>query len=598
MDARNTPEIIVQGIAASPGIAHGRVFRHIQSDLAPPSYQVRPEQRAGEQARFERALVTTRQQIQRIKTEVEKNLGADEARIFDAHLLVLEDQALIGETEREFETSSKNIETCFDKVARRYIQAFSEIDDEYLRERAGDIRDVAQRVLQNLLGRAEQTLNNFDGNRVVVANDISPSDTVGMDRNKVLAIVTDSGSRTSHAVIVARTLRVPAVVGVRDLTKRIVDGDQVLVDGYEGTVIINPPEQTLLRYGKIQVTRRNMEQRLLEASSQPSVTLDGAEVMLRANIERTDEMEQVRACSAKGVGLFRTEFLYMQGNRVPSEEEQYRVYKAAAEFFGNENESVTIRTLDLGGDKPMPGSQGLFPQEANPFLGMRAIRFCLEHEHMFKEQLRAILRASAHGRVLLMYPMISGPDELDRANELLAECRAELREKGVAFDEKMPVGSMIEIPSAAMVADILARRSDFFSIGTNDLIQYLLAIDRGNERIAHLYEPGHPAVLRMLRHVVEQAHKAKIKVSVCGEMAGDPRYVPLLLGLGADELSMAAPLIPAVKFLVRAMKMSDAKALATEALKQDKAAKVAALCNAFHNERMASPSAAGNSKIQ
>lgn len=584
MDARKIPEIVVQGIAASPGIAPGQVFRHIQSDLELPSYQVRPEERAEELARFERALIATRQQIQRIKQEVEKNLSADEARIFDAHLLVLEDQALIGETEREFATNSTNIEVCFDKVAKRYIKAFSEIDDEYLRERAGDIRDVAQRVLQNLLGRAEQTLNNFAGNRVVVANDISPSDTVGMDRNKVLAIVTDSGSRTSHAVIVARTLRVPAVVGVRDLTKRIVDGDWVLVDGYEGTVIINPSEQTLFRYGKIQVSRKGAERRLLEASREPSVTLDGVNVVLRANIERTDELEQVRACSASGIGLFRTEFLYLQGNHVPSEEEQYQAYRQAAEFF--KDECVTIRTLDLGGDKPMPGNPALFPQEANPFLGMRAIRFCLEHEGMFKDQLRAILRASAHGRLLLMYPMISGPDELDRANEILDECRAELRERGVAFDEKMPVGSMIEIPSAAVVSDILARRSDFFSIGTNDLIQYMLAIDRGNERIAHLYEPGHPAVLRMLRHIVERAHEARIKVSVCGEMAGDPRYVPLLLGLGVDELSMSPSLIPAVKFFVRAMKMSDAKTLVAEALKQDKTAKIAALCNGFYNERM------------
>ncbi len=584
MDARNTPEIAVQGIAASPGIAHGQVLRHIQCDLELPVYQVKPEQRAAEQERFDRALLATRQQIQRIKAEVEKNLGADEARIFDAHLLVLEDQALIGETEREFETGSINIEACFDKVAKRYIKAFSEIDDEYLRERAGDIRDVAQRVLQNLLGRVEQTLSNFEGNRVIVANDISPSETVGMDRNKVLAVITDSGSRTSHAVIVARTLRVPAVVGTRDLTKRIVDGDWVLVDGYDGAVILNPSEQTLFRYGKIQVKRRNIEQRLLEASRLPSVTLDGAGVMLRANIERTDEMEQVRSYSAKGVGLFRTEFLYLQGNRIPSEEEQFQIYKAAAEFFGDE--SVTIRTLDLGGDKPMPGNPGMFSHEANPFLGMRAIRFCLEHEHLFRDQLRAILRASAFGKVLLMYPMISGPEELDRANEILDECRVELRGRGVAFDEKMPVGTMIEIPSAAMLSDILAAKSDFFSIGTNDLIQYMLAIDRGNERIAHLYEPAHPAVLRMLRHIVEQAHQAGIKVCVCGEMAGDPRYVPLLLGLGVDELSMAGSLIPAVKFLIRAMNMADAKSLVAEALKQNKTAKIKALCNAFYTARM------------
>ncbi|AWI10477.1 phosphoenolpyruvate--protein phosphotransferase [Ereboglobus luteus] len=587
MDARNTPEIIIHGIAASPGIAHGQILLHIQSDLELPEYQISPEQRAEEMERFDRALVATRQQIQQIRNEVEKNLGTDEARIFDAHLLVLEDVALIGETEREFETSSKNIEWCFNNVVQRYIKAFSEIDDEYLGERAGDIRDVAQRVLQNLLGRAQQTLNNFPGNRVVVANDVSPSDAVGMDRDKVLAIVTDSGSRTSHAVIVARTMRVPAVVATRDLTKRIVEGDSVLVDGYEGTVIINPSDKTLYRYGKIQVTRKSVEQRMLDAVSLPSVTQDGVEVILRANIEgiNSAELDMARRYSAQGVGLYRTEFLYMQESRMPSEEEQYRAYKAVVENMAGE--IVTIRTLDLGGDKLMNGKSGLFPMEANPFLGMRAIRFCLEHKEIFKNQLRAILRASAHGRVLLMYPMISGTGELDDANKLLDECRAELREKGVAFDEKMPVGTMIEVPSAATTADILAPKADFFSIGTNDLIQYLLAIDRSNERIAHLYKPAHPSVLRMLSYVVEQAHKAKIKVSVCGEMAGDPLYVPLLLGIGVDELSMASSLIPAVKYLVRAMKMSDAKKLVHEASKMDNAAKITALCNAFYNARMA-----------
>ena len=585
MDGRSKPEIIVQGIAASPGIAHGQVFLHIQSALELPAYLLKPEQQAAELERFQSALATTRQQIQKIKFEVEKTLGPDDARIFDAHLLVLDDVTLLGETEREFKASSKNIERCFNNVAQRYIRAFSDIDDEYLRERAGDIRDVAERVLRNLLGRAELRLSNFPGSRVVVANDISPSESAVMDRGKVLAVVTDSGSRTSHAVIVARTLRVPAVVGLRDLTRRIVDGDWVLVDGYEGAVIINPTEQTLGRYGKIQARRQSLEQRLLEASGLPSVTLDGVDVVLRANIDRSDELERVRACGARGAGLYRTEYLYLQGSRIPGEQEQYLAYKAAAEFFGNEG--VTIRTLDLGGDKAMPGSPGLFPHEANPFLGMRAIRFCLEHTQIFKDQLRAILRASAHGRVLLMYPMISGPDELDHANRLLEECRAELRAEGAAFDEKMPVGTMIEIPSAAAVADILARKCDFFSIGTNDLIQYMLAIDRGNERIAHLYEPAHPAVLRVLRHVVGQAHAAKIKACVCGEMAGDPRHVPLLLGLGVDELSMTPALIPEVKYLVRAMTMAGARALAAEALRQTKASRIAALCNAFHNECMA-----------
>jgi len=584
MEASATTETVVQGIAASPGIAHGQVFLYTPRELELPEYDIKPEQKAAEIARLDKALLATRQQIQKIKTTVGQNLGADEAAIFDAHLLVLEDQALIGEITREFETTSKNIETCFNKVAQRYVKAFAEIDDEYLRERAGDIRDVAQRVLQNLLGRDEQTLNHLPDKRIIVAKDITPSDAAGIDRSQALAIVTDTGSKTSHAVIVSRTMRVPAVVGVRDLTKRITDGAWVLVDGFEGAVIINPSEQTLYRYGKIQLTRKSLEQRLLEASGKPSETLDGQPVALHANIEKTDEMQLVKNQAAQGIGLFRTEFLYLRNNRVPSEEEQFAEYKAAAEFFAGE--PVTIRTLDLGGDKPMAGNPSLFPHESNPFLGLRAIRFCLLHVNLFKEQLRAILRASAHGKVLMMYPMISGPDELDRANEILDECKEELRAKGVPFDEAMPVGAMIEIPSAAAVADILARKCSFFSIGTNDLIQYLLAIDRGNDRIAHLYEPTHPAVVRTIKHIVDEAHRHNIKVSVCGEMAGDPVFAALLLGLGVDELSMSAPLIPAVKYLVRAMKMSDARALAEASLKLDTASAIYGLCNAFSSQRL------------
>jgi phosphotransferase system enzyme I (PtsI) len=584
MEARAKTEVIVPGIAASQGIAYGQVFLYIQSDVEIPAYQVDSDKRIEEIARFEHALLMTRQQIQKIQDEVEKNLGSDEARIFDAHLLVLEDQALISETIREFEATAKNIETCFNKVSQRYIKAFDEIDDEYLRERAGDIRDVAQRVLQNLLGQAGQDLSRLADKRVIVANDISPSDAASIDRSQAMALVTDSGSKTSHAVIVARSMKIPAVVGVRDLTKRIRTSDWVLIDGYEGLVIINPSEQTLFRYGKIQKQRRGFEERLQNASKLPAVTLDGVNVVLRANIEKVDETALVRENSASGVGLFRTEFLYLNANTVPTEEEQYDAYKAVAEALAPE--PVVIRTLDLGGDKPMAGNPELFPQESNPFLGFRAIRFCLEHRDIFKDQLRAILRASAHGRVQLMYPMISGSEELQRANAVLDECRAELRQTGQKFDEKMPVGAMIEIPSAAITADILAKQCDFFSIGTNDLIQYLLAIDRVNDRIAHLYEPTHPAVLRTLKQIVDEAHKRKLKVSVCGEMAGDPIYTPLLLGLGVDELSMTPPLLPAVKYLVRAMKMAEAKKLATEALELSSPKEIYALFDTFCRERV------------
>jgi phosphoenolpyruvate-protein phosphotransferase (PTS system enzyme I) len=584
METRVKAETLVHGISASQGIAYGPVFLYIQSDVEIPSYQVDADKRIEEISRFEHALLVTRQQVQKIQDEVEKNLGADEARIFDAHLLVLEDQALISETIREFETTSKNMETCFSKVSQRYIKAFDEIDDEYLRERASDLRDVTQRVLQNLMGQAGQNLSRLADKRIVVANDITPSDAASIDRSQAIALVTDSGSKTSHAVIVARSMKVPAVVGVRDLSKRLRTGDWVLVDGYEGIVIIDPTEQTLFRYGKIQLQKKSFEQRLYDASRQPAITLDGVPVVLRANIEKVDETPLVKEYQADGVGLFRTEFLYLSSSRMPTEEEQYIAYKTVAEALSPA--SVVIRTLDLGGDKPMAGNPELFPQESNPFLGFRAIRFCLEYRDIFKEQLRAILRASAHGRIQLMYPMISGAEEYERANAVLEECRLELRKKGQAFDEKLEVGAMIEIPSAASTADILAKTCDFFSIGTNDLIQYLLAIDRVNDRIAHLYEPTHPAVLRTLKNIVDEAHKQGIKVSVCGEMAGDPVYLPLLLGLGVDELSMTPPLLPAVKYFLRAMKMSDAKELTAHAMTLSSPKEIYSLFDTFCREKV------------
>jgi phosphotransferase system enzyme I (PtsI) len=584
MNPGSKTEFTVQGIAASQGIAYGQVFVYLQSDVEVPAYQVEPHKRIDEIARFDHALVVTRQQISKIKNEVEKNIGPKEAAIFDAHLMVLEDEALIGETIREFEASGCNIETCFHKVSSRYVQAFSEIDDEYLRERAGDLRDVAQRVLQNLLGQAENSLSRLADKRIVIATDISPSDSASIDRSAALALVTDTGSKTSHAVIVARSMKVPAVVGVRDLTKRVANGDWAVVDGYDGVVIVHPSEGTLFRYGKIQERKRSFEARLIEASREPAVTLDGVAVPLMANIEKVDEVGQVKAYFAEGVGLLRTEYLFLSAARIPTEQEQFLAYKTVAEALAPK--PVIIRTLDLGGDKPLAGNSDLFPKENNPFMGFRAIRFCLEHPDIFKDQLRAVLMASTHGNVRLMYPMISGSEELARANALLAECRTELKARGQPFDENMAVGAMIEIPSAAATADLLAKECAFFSIGTNDLIQYLLAIDRVNDRIAHLYEPTHPAVLRTLAFVVAEAHKQGVPVGVCGEMAGDPVFVPLLLGLGVDSLSMAPAWIPAVKYLVRAMTMADARALATEALTLGSPKEIYSRCEAFYRARV------------
>ncbi len=583
-DSSNLKEITLEGIPASPGIAYGKIFVYIQSSVEVPHYKVEKSKRAAEEARFDQALVNTRQQISKIQNEVSANVGSEEARIFDAHLMVLEDQALLSETIREFEATNENIETCFDRVSQHYIKAFSEIEDEYLRERAGDVRDVAQRVLQNLLGQTENSLSQLAGQQIIVANDISPSDTVSMDRLSALAIVTDSGSKTSHAVIMARSMKVPAVVGMRDLSSKASSGEWALIDGYDGVVILNPSESTLFRYGEIQKEKKSLEGKLLEANQQPAITLDGVSVALQANIEKVDEVGLTKDYNAEGVGLFRTEYLYLNSDHIPTEGEQVEAYKTVAEAIAPL--PLVIRTLDLGGDKVIPGNLHLFPNETNPFMGFRAIRFCLEHQEIFKDQLRAILTASVYGKIRLMYPMISGADELEQANALLEECKTELTERGVPFDKSLEVGTMIEIPSAAATADILAEHCEFFSVGTNDMIQYLLAVDRVNDRIAHLYEPTHPAVLRTLRHVIKEAHERDLPVSVCGEMGGDPMLVPLLLGLGIDALSMSPPQIPKVRYLIRLMKMSEARQLADEALKMSSPKEIYQHCRKFYQERM------------
>ncbi|MDP1580182.1 MAG: phosphoenolpyruvate--protein phosphotransferase [Candidatus Didemnitutus sp.] len=585
MEARGKTETVIRGIAASRGIAYGQAFLYLQSELEIPRYHVEPSRRIAEIERFDQALITTRQQIAKIRQQVSENLSEDEALIFDAHQMVLEDQALIAETIREFESTGLNIETCFNAIAQRYISAFAEIDDEYLRERAADIKDVTGRLLHVLLGQTAKQLTELVERRIIVARDISPSESAGIDRSAALGIVTDNGSRTSHAVIVARSMKIASVVGARDLTTLVDDGDWLIVDGYEGLVILHPTEETLFRYGKIQKEKSTFESRLLAANELPPETLDGVHVTLRTNIEKSDEVALVKQYRGDGVGLYRTEFLYLSATTMPTEEQQYADYRAIAE--GLAPAPVTIRTLDIGGDKPLPSNPGLIGPESNPFLGFRAIRLCLEHPEMFKEQLRAILRASAHGKVEVMYPMISGVTELEAANQRLAEAKAELRERGQAFDEKIRVGTMIEIPSAALTADLLAPHCQFFSIGTNDLIQYLLAIDRGNNRVASLYDPTHPAVLRVLQQVIDAAHQQRIKVSVCGEMAGDPALAPLLVGMGVDELSMTPPLLPAVKFVIRAMKFSDAEKLAHDALAQTDVQRTHELVDNFYKRVMA-----------
>lgn len=556
-----------QGIAASPGIAHGRVLLLTEKELAVPRYRVKSDAIEHEVQRFEDALIKTRGQIQGIKEKISENLGEDEARIFDAHLLVLEDQALIGESIKEMETQELNVEAAVWTVGHRYIEAFDQIDDEYLRERASDLRDVLRRLLSNLTGQALEQISGHEDQRILVATDVAPSAAANIDKSKLIGLVTNVGSKTSHAVIVARSMDIPAVVGLAGFTEEVDQDDVVLIDGYDGVVVINPSEDTCFKYGKLKDEKISRDQRLLELTRQASKTKDGEEVLLMANIETAEEAHRAMEYGADGVGLFRTEYLFINSNSVPTEDEQFSVYSKTVQFM--EGKPVVFRTLDLGGDKmPKTSSDLVFGAESNPFLGYRAIRYCLDHEEMFLQQLRALLRASHYGDVRVMYPMISGSGELKDANRILGTAKKQLQSEGIPFDESMQVGTMIEIPSAAIAADTLVADSDFFSIGTNDLIQYLMAVDRLNDRVAHLYEPTHTAVIRTLDMIVKAAKTGDLKVSICGEVAGDPIMVPLLVGLGINSLSMSPNLLPSVKYIVQNMSMVEVKELAATALRE------------------------------
>lgn len=581
MDDRNRVEQVLQGIAVSPGVAHGEVLVVLNRELEIPSYQVPDDKREEEITRFEQSLLETRQQISAIRAEIEERLGESEARIFDAHQMVLEDRALIEETISEVVESGYNIEFCFHTVAQRYIDAFATIGDEYLAERVTDIQDVSRRLLANLLGRTEDSLRQLVDNRILVADDLSPSDTAGLEKGHVIGLATQLGGRTSHASIMARSIDIPAVVAVKGLLDVVESGDIMVIDGYEGTIIINPSEATLFRYGKIRFARRNIEKLFAEAAEKSAVTQDGVEIGVHLNIDGSESAELIARSGAQGSGLFRTENLFLRADGFPSEETQYVTYKRVVEGFAGR--PVTIRTLDLGGDKLLR-RHGLQHHEANPFMGMRAIRFCLAHEEVFRDQLKAILRASAYGKVRLMYPMISSLHELREANVILDECRESLRYEGVPFDESMPVGTMVEVPSAAIIADLLAEECDFFSIGTNDLIQYLLAVDRVNDRIAHLYDPSHPAVIRTVGQIVKAGLQAGIPVGVCGEVAAEPHYAALLLGMGVQDLSVAGGSIAELKYFIQRINLAKAKDLATEVLTMTDADEIGKALSAFYEE--------------
>jgi len=576
------PEIRFEGVGVSPGMACGKihVVRDDLDDVV--RYRIAPSQVPDEIGRFETALIQTRMQILEMQQRIAESIGAKDAAIFDAHLLVVEDRTLIDEVLRKLETDLCNVEWVFQEVATRYAETLNKIDDPYLRERALDIQDVTKRVIRNLQGKAPKTFLALSEQHILVAHNLTPSDTASINRANVLGVATDLGSRTSHAAILARSLNIPAVVGLHDITTKLETGQHVLVDGSDGLLIVDPAPETIAHYAEIESRRAKVTARLKELRTTRSTTRDGRHIVLSANIELPEDVEAVAANGAEGIGLYRTEFLYLNRSTLPTEHEQFETYRKVAERV--RPDPLIIRTFDLGGDKLAPGTVDI-ADELNPFLGWRAIRLCLENVDIFKTQLRAILRAGAVGNIKVMFPMISGLDELRRAKAVLAECREELRRSGVPLAEKIDVGAMIEIPSAAICANVLAPEVDFFSIGTNDLIQYALAVDRVNEKLAHLYEPTHPAVLRLLKMIAEAAHANNIWVGVCGEMAGDVALVQLLLGLGMDELSAGATLVPRVKRAVQSLTIPECRELVEETLKLNTASEILARCLELADKR-------------
>lgn len=550
------------GIGASPGIAIGETFMLNRARMAAVERHIAPEEVPAEVDAFMAAVRLSKKQLEEVKQGVTDRQLAEHLYIIDTHLLILEDQLLIDDTISHIKKELLNAEGALKRTLSRFRQVFEAIEDEYLRERRSDIDSVGDRLLRNLMGVSQQSLAGIDRKVVIVAHDLSPADTMQMDKERIIGFLTDVGGRTSHTAILARSLGIPAIVGLESVTSLVGGGMPVIIDGSAGTVILNPSPETFREYLQKKQAYEYLEKELLSYRVLAAETLDGFRVHLRGNIELAEEIPLALEQGAEGIGLFRTEFLYMNRSVPPTEDEQVRIYLEIVEKMAPQ--PVTIRTLDVGGDKFVPEIN--LTDEANPAMGLRAIRFSLKERRLFKQQLRAILRASAFGQVRVMFPMISGVAEIRACKACLEEARAELVAENTPFDPDLLIGIMIETPSAAMIAGLLAREVDFFSVGTNDLIQYCLAVDRGNEHVAYLYEPLHPAILRALRMICTAGQAAGIEVGMCGEMAGEPLYALVLLGLGFNELSMNAPGIPRVKRILRQIRRDEGERLLAELL--------------------------------
>lgn len=553
----------IKGIPASPGIAIGKTYILERENFCILEYKIKKEEIEKETNRFKRAVEEAKKQINEIKEKVKQKIGEEEAYIFQTYLSILEDPLLIDETVKRIKEERLNAETALREVYKSFPQRFKvATQSEFMEERFRDVENAAERVLHNLLRRPILSLSHLEENIIVVAYDLAPSDTASMDRKNVLAFATDIGGRTSHTAIMARAMEIPAVVGLRDITKKVKPGTTIIVDGEKGQVVVNPTRAQIKRYQEKKKKFLAYRKKLEVLKSLPAQTVDGREIELAANIATPDEVDLALKNGAEGVGLYRTEFLYMNRASLPTEEEQFQAYKTIAEKVNPY--SVIIRTLDIGGDKFL--SSLPVPREINPFMGWRAIRLSLALVDVFKTQLRAILRAAQYGKVKVMFPLISSLEEVKKANNILEQVKQELAKEGVSFDS-IEVGVMIEVPSAAIMADLLAKEVDFFSLGTNDLIQYTLAVDRVNEKVAHLYQPFHPTILRLIDQVVKAAHRENIWVGACGEMSSDSLGMAVLLGLGVDELSVATTSILEMKKIVRELNWEELQKTMTHLLK-------------------------------
>ena len=534
-----------KGIAASKGYAIGKVFLQVNEEIVITDEKISDIE--GEKAKLQKALDDSRAQLEKIKEKALTEMGEEKAQVFEAHITLLDDPEFTGAMQMEIESNSTNSMKAVQSVTDMFVSIFDAMEDAYMRERAADIKDVSKRIISNLAGKGGDAFAITEENTIVVAHDLTPSDTAQLDRSKVVGFITDIGGRTSHAAIMARTLEIPAVLGLRDITTSVKTGDKVIVDGITGDVIINPSEEVIAEYTEKKAKFQAEQEELKKLIDVKTTTKSGRRIEVCGNIGKPEDVLGVIANGGDGVGLFRTEFLYMDRESAPTEEEQFESYKFVLEKM--EGKQVVIRTLDIGGDKTLPYLP--LPQEMNPFLGYRAIRLCLDKKEIFKVQLRALLRASVFGKLCVMFPMISGIQEFRQAKEVVEECKAELRTEGKEYSDNIQWGIMVEIPAAAVMADELAKEVDFFSIGTNDLIQYTLAADRMSEKVSYLYNPMHPAVLRLIKMTIDGAHSQGKWVGMCGEMAGDETAIPTLVEYGLDEFSMSATsILPAKKIML------------------------------------------------